>query len=94
AYDLIFLGTPVWAWTFTPPIRSFLSKFDLSGKKIAIWTCSAGNGHKAMERFKKALNGLDILGDIRFQVPLQSNPEEVKKEAINWAKQIVEKVNT
>ncbi|MFX0059578.1 MAG: flavodoxin family protein, partial [Candidatus Heimdallarchaeota archaeon] len=25
AYDLIFLGTPVWAWTFTPPIRSFLS---------------------------------------------------------------------
>jgi len=33
-YDVIIIGTPVWAWTIAPPIRSFLSKYDLSDKKI------------------------------------------------------------
>ena len=88
-YDLIFLGTPVWAWTFSPPIRSFLSKFDLSGKKLALWTCSAGDGKKAMERFKEALNDMDIIASIRFQQPLETNPEEAKREASNWAKKLV-----
>ncbi|MFA6529068.1 MAG: flavodoxin [Candidatus Gracilibacteria bacterium] len=23
-YDVIFLGTPVWSWTYTPAMRSFL----------------------------------------------------------------------
>ena len=38
-YDLIILGTPVWAWTYAPPIRSFLAKYNLKGKKVALWTC-------------------------------------------------------
>ena len=29
SYDLIILGGPVWAWTYCPPIGSFLSKYDL-----------------------------------------------------------------
>ena len=45
-YDLVILGTPVWAWTFNPAIRSFLSMFDLAEKKVALWTCSAGSGNK------------------------------------------------
>ncbi len=32
AYDLIFIGTPVWAWTFSPPIRTILSLFDFRDK--------------------------------------------------------------
>lgn len=92
-YDLIFLGTPVWAWTFTPPVRSYLSKYDLSGKKVAIWTCNAGDGKKALSRFKEALKDAQILGEISFQVPLNNNPEEAKERAISWANEIINSLN-
>lgn len=91
AYDLIFIGTPVWAWTFSPPIRTILSQFDFRGKKVALWLCAAGNGIKAMERFKNAMKTSIILGDICFQEPLTNKPEEAKQKAKNWAQSIIAK---
>ena len=91
-YDLIILGTPVWAWTYSPPIRSFLSKYDLSGKKVALWTCSRGDGVKAMNRFKEALKDTNILGEIRLQEPKQHGLEASKEKAVVWAKEIIQNV--
>ena len=34
-YDVIFIGSPIWNVRLTPPVRSFLSSHDLSGKIIA-----------------------------------------------------------
>src|SRR5690606_26672866 len=28
-YDIIFLGTPVWAWSFAPPLRTFFAENEL-----------------------------------------------------------------
>ena len=33
-YETIYLGTPVWWYTFASPIRTFLSDNDFSGKVI------------------------------------------------------------
>lgn len=90
-YDLIFIGTPVWAWRFSPPIRTIMSKFNLKSKKLALFMCAAGNGIKAMGRFKDALKGAEILGDICFKEPLKNNPEGAKEQAISWAKDIIQK---
>lgn len=92
-YDLIIIGSPVWAWTICPPIRSFLSKFNLAGKNIALWMCCAGDGIKSMERFKIALKNSNIVGDISFQEPLQNHQEEDKRKAIAWVKSIAEQYN-
>ena len=43
AYDVIFLGYPVWFGTFAPPVSAFLDGADLSGKKI-IPFCTFGSG--------------------------------------------------
>ena len=91
-YDLIILGTPVWAWSFSPPIRSFLSKYDFTGKDVALWTCSQGDGVKAMNRFKEALKDTNILGEIRFQEPLKQGLEEAKEKAAVWANKIIQNV--
>jgi flavodoxin len=88
-YDLIIIGTPVWAWNFSPPIRSFISKFNLSGRNIALWTCSDGDGVKAMNRFKDALKDANIIGHISFQKLLQNKPEAAKEQAIVWAKELM-----
>ena len=54
-YERIILGTPVWASTFAPPIRTFLKEnSDIHGKKIAVFTCFSGGGaDKAIEKMKK-----------------------------------------
>lgn len=41
-YDIIIFATPIWASSFTPPIKSFLHEHDLENKKIALISCSAG----------------------------------------------------
>lgn len=40
--DEIIVGSPVWWYTITPPIRTFLKENDLSGKKIIPFATNAG----------------------------------------------------
>jgi len=91
-YELIIIGTPVWAWTLSPPIRSYCAEFDLEGKKVALFTSSSGNGVKAMAKFKSFMKKSDIIGEIRFQDPLTNKPEQAKIQVTEWAKELVSKI--
>ena len=91
-YDLLVLGSPVWAWNISPPMRSFLSKFNLTGKKVALWMCHAGDGIKATNRFKETLKDANIIENISFQDPLKKDPDEKKEKAIAWIKEVVKEV--
>ena len=87
-YDLIILGTPVWAWNISPPMRSFVSKFDLTGKNVALWMSHAGDGVKAMSRFKEILKNANIVDSITFQEPLKKDSDENKEKAIAWIRNV------
>ena len=54
-YDRIIIGTPVWASTFVPPLRTFINDNpDIKNKKIAVFTCFSGGGaDKAIDKMKK-----------------------------------------
>lgn len=56
-YDRIIFGTPVWASTFAPPLRTFIHENpDVKDKKIAVFTCFSGGGaDKAIDKLKKYL---------------------------------------
>ncbi|MBR5092678.1 MAG: NAD(P)H-dependent oxidoreductase [Bacteroidales bacterium] len=43
AYDVIFIGYPVWFGTYAPPVTKWLEGVDLSGKKIVPF-CTFGSG--------------------------------------------------
>lgn len=87
AFDTIFIGTPVWAWTYTPAIRTFLSMVPLTGKRIAVFCTHEGGPKKAMEKLKKALAGNDIIGEKEFYKPLASK-DEAEKDAADWARAV------
>ena len=60
-YDTIILGTPVWAGTFAPPIRTFADRYRdaLAGKSLAFFACMSGSGaEKAAAKLAKFL-GID-----------------------------------
>ncbi len=63
SYDRIIFGFPVWASTFTPPLRTFIAENAdaIKGKRIAAFACQSGNGaEKAFEKLSKFL-GVDSL---------------------------------
>jgi flavodoxin len=43
-YDLIVIGTPIWAWTVTPAVRSYLIKNKDKIKKVAFFCTESGQG--------------------------------------------------
>ncbi len=90
-YDLVFLGTPVWAWTCSPPVRSFIEKEKLAGKKVAIWCCAGADGIKGLARFEKTLPRSTIVGKTIFTEPLTHQPEETARRAKEWAEECLQK---
>lgn len=88
-YDLIFIGTPVWAWNYAPPLRSFFAQVRLTGKKIALFCCSGGSKGKTFEEMKKELKENKLLGEKEFIEPLKNDKEENEKIARKWAREIV-----
>ncbi|HEX7586367.1 MAG TPA: flavodoxin [Patescibacteria group bacterium] len=88
-YNLLFIGTPVWAWNYSPPINTFLSSTKLADKKIALFCSHGGAMGKTFENMEKELSGNKIVGKIDFKEPLKNNPEECAVKAKEWAIEII-----
>lgn len=43
-YDTLIVGTPIWGELLSTPVKSFLSGYDLSGKKILPFCTHGGSG--------------------------------------------------
>ena len=78
-YDRIVFGFPVWASTFTPPIRTFIdeNREALKGKKLAAFTCLAGSGgEKALDKLKKFLDISSFEAELILIDPKEKQSEE------------------
>ncbi|WP_349669340.1 flavodoxin [Lacrimispora sp.] len=83
-YETIIIGTPVWAGSFAPPIRSFVNDYKIVNKKIAIFASHGGGGAaKCFAKLKEALPENKFLGEIAFVEP-KKNPESIDSAA-KWA---------
>ena len=47
-YDTIIIAVPIWAWSPIPPLRTYLQKVDLKGKRVAFSICSQTEAYKEM----------------------------------------------
>ena len=81
-YDFIIIAQPVWAWSPTPAIRTYLSKNDLSGKKVALFFLDVGLG-KAIEKTKALIPNSTFVGELTLSKVLE-NKEEAKKKIAEW----------
>ena len=61
-YDVIFLAFPIWYYTAPLIIRSFLEKYDFSGKKIVLFATSGGSGFgKTAQQLQSSAPGAQII---------------------------------
>lgn len=83
-YDLIFVGTPVWAWTFAPVFNTFFAEHQLTGKSCALFCCHGGGPGKTLNNLKQHLAGNKILGETNFLEPLRAEREQVRTAVQQW----------
>jgi flavodoxin len=81
-YELIVIAQPVWAWSPTPAIRTYLKKNDLSGKKVALFF-GGSNLRQVIEKTKVLMPNSTFVGELAVEEPLQ-NQEEAKKKIAEW----------
>lgn len=55
SYSVILVGSPNWWGTIAPPVASFLTQYDLSGKTIAPFFSHGGGGKQRMAETIRAL---------------------------------------
>jgi flavodoxin len=87
SYDLVILGTPVWAWSYSPALGSFLEAVKITGKKVALFCCHGGGPGKTLEKLKKALPGNTFTGEVAFRDPLK-HTGGVREKLDAWLKGI------
>lgn len=67
AADLIVLGTPVWAGTLSPPMRSFLRQHEFFRKAIALFCTYDGRAGACLGDMRALLSGSDIVAESSFR---------------------------
>lgn len=83
-YDAIVIGTPLWAGTMAPPIKSFIkeNRDKLSGKSISAFICCAGGGaEKAFEKIKAEV-GTDTLSAQMILINPKEKPSDENEAKI------------
>jgi len=90
-YDLIVVGTPVWAWSPCAAIRTYFAKNDLSEKNVALFFTVDNNPRGAVEKTKKLIPNSNLIGDIVLIKP-QMDKEKTKNEIYEWCISLKSKV--
>ena len=77
-YDVIILGTPIWAGTFAPPLRTFIRAQVWEGRKVALFACCSGGGtEKCFQQLRNETHGSIKLPALRLIDPLRNPGEEL-----------------
>ncbi len=85
--DLLILGSPIWASTFAPPMRSFLSRHNLDGQAVAFFACHRGGGvGRCFTEFAKLQPKAQLIASTGLLQPTENELE--LERAVQWAKSI------
>ena len=61
AYDVVFVGFPIWWYVAPTIINTFLESYDFSGKTIVPFATSGGSGFgKTMENLRPSVSGAAV----------------------------------
>lgn len=85
-YSVVFVGSPNWWGTIAPPIASFLSEYDFSGKVIAPFFMHGGGGVQNMlTDLKKLCPHSRVLEPLAVR---GSRVGTAEKSVIDWLRRI------
>lgn len=85
-YDVIFVGSPCWWATMAPPVATFLSSYDFSGKTIIPFMTHEGSGlGHYVDDIRKQCPKAKVLDGKAFR---GSSVKSARKDVTTWLRQI------
>ncbi|EIJ40529.1 flavodoxin [Galbibacter orientalis DSM 19592] len=98
-YDKVFVGFPTWGMQLPPPMKSFLNKYNMSGKTVIPFNTNAGYGVGSSFKTVKemcpnatVLEGFSTKGGIErdeiYFVMKGDKKIKVKEEIMTWLRRI------
>ncbi len=88
-YDLLFIGTPVWASTYAPALNSYFKTNDIQDKKVALFCCHQGMKGNIFKKIKGVIPGNEIVSEIDFLDPAKVHRDQSVEEIKVWARSLV-----
>ncbi len=83
-FDTVFLGSPIWAGTFAPPIKTLLEDGYFHGKNVFYFYTHEGGAQNAHRRIEAALSKTNRLVSSEGFLDVLKNPEENRQKAQAW----------
>lgn len=72
-YDLVVIGTPIWAWNMSSPARAFVSQRRGALRRVAFFCTYGGSGATKVLHDLETLSGLQPVGTLALRT------EDVKR---------------
>jgi flavodoxin len=91
-FDVIFLGSPIWAGTYTPPIKSLLEDKFLIDKEVFYFYTHQGGAQNAESRAEKVISKSNHFVSANGFLDVLKNPEENRRKAQLWAVECIEAI--
>lgn len=84
-YDTVYLGSPIWAGTFAPAIKTLLEDNILKGKRVKFFYTHDGGPGKAEMKIKEAVNKNNTLISSHGLIRVKDGLEALKNDLLKWA---------
>ena len=81
-YERVIIGFPVWAGNVAPPLRTFVSENDLSGKQVSAFACQSGSGAEKAFAKLAAAAGIEKLENELILIDPKAKPREENENKI------------
>lgn len=83
-YDLILVGSPVWWYSVSPPVMSFLSQYDFTGKKVAPFCTCGSDAGDFFTQFEETIPDAEVLKGLTLTEYELRDDEGAKKKIETW----------
>lgn len=87
-YDLVLVGGPVWEYTVSTPVMTFLRDTDFCGKRVAAF-CTHGGGVGAyFKDFGAQIRGGKTLSGLELYRPRRESAGETDRLLVGWLERL------
>jgi len=87
-YDYIFIGSPIWVWTYTPPIKSLLEGDYLNNQHIYFFYTHDGGPGKVEKIAQKVIEKNNTFCGTQGFVSVKKDIEKNTEIALQWISKI------
>ncbi len=84
SYDMVLVGSPVWWYTVSTPVMSFLRLSDFAGKRVSAFCTHEGGIGKIFPHFKQQAKNAVVIEGLDLYKPRQARKGEVDKALDSW----------